>query len=106
MILNAPSPDTLGSNANPLWNWNRNTQAVQSQSQESNNLPQFQCKWEGCTRTHYFRRETDLWRHIRTIHVAPGAFRCVVGNCGKVFGRKDHFQQHVKRRHPYSHAGF
>ncbi|CEL11191.1 hypothetical protein ASPCAL14294 [Aspergillus calidoustus] len=47
----------------------------------------FICKWENCTSTHVFRREIDLIRHIKTIHVAPQAFLCQTYLRGKAFSR-------------------
>ncbi|KAL5339775.1 hypothetical protein BJX70DRAFT_363142 [Aspergillus crustosus] len=77
----------------------------QTQGPDSNFSHLFRCKWEGCRSTHHFRREGDLWRHIRSIHLAPNAFPCPVAGCDKVCGRKDHMQQHVKRHHALSRAG-
>ncbi|KAL5042382.1 hypothetical protein BDW71DRAFT_211229 [Aspergillus fruticulosus] len=59
----------------------------------------FQCKWQGCDSSHRFKRENDLIRHIRTIHISPDAWPCLMNNCGMAFGRKDHLIQHNKRRH-------
>ncbi|KAL4871504.1 hypothetical protein BDV12DRAFT_194269 [Aspergillus spectabilis] len=61
--------------------------------------PVLQCKWQGCDSSHQFKREGDLIRHIRTIHISPGFYLCLVNNCGKSFGRKDHLSEHQKRRH-------
>ncbi|KAL4913339.1 hypothetical protein BDW62DRAFT_167153 [Aspergillus aurantiobrunneus] len=57
------------------------------------------CKWDGCESTTYFRREADLWRHIRTIHISPRAYPCPEKKCLRAFGRKDHLDQHTRRRH-------
>ncbi|KAL3440462.1 hypothetical protein BJX65DRAFT_27363 [Aspergillus insuetus] len=59
----------------------------------------FICKWENCTSTHVFRREIDLMRHVKTIHVAPQAFPCHVGLCGRAFPRKDKLRDHMARVH-------
>ncbi|KAL2835417.1 hypothetical protein BJY01DRAFT_223687 [Aspergillus pseudoustus] len=59
----------------------------------------FECKWRGCKSSRPFRRETDLIRHLRTIHISPAAFVCPEGSCGKPFGRRDHLMEHLKRRH-------
>ncbi|KAL2813341.1 hypothetical protein BDW59DRAFT_167524 [Aspergillus cavernicola] len=61
--------------------------------------PSFQCKWEGCTSISHFARAIDLIRHIKTIHISPKAYPCLVKNCGKAFGRRDHLQEHTRRRH-------
>ncbi|KAL4904743.1 hypothetical protein BDW74DRAFT_154507 [Aspergillus multicolor] len=63
-------------------------------------LPVFQCKWEGCLTLNPFRREGDLIRHLKTIHISPARYPCLLKNCTKVFRRKDHLLQHQKRRHP------
>jgi hypothetical protein len=34
----------------------------------------FRCKWEGCRSSTNFRREGDLIRHLRTIHISPNAY--------------------------------
>lgn len=65
----------------------------------SRDSPGLQCRWENCTSKNCFRREADLMRHIKTIHVSPRAHECPVSNCGRCFGRKDHLGQHKKRRH-------
>ncbi|KAL3440149.1 hypothetical protein BJX65DRAFT_291024 [Aspergillus insuetus] len=57
----------------------------------------FQCKWAGCRSSRNFRREGDLIRHLRTIHISPTAFVCP--DCQRSFGRRDHLNEHVKRRH-------
>ncbi|RDW68828.1 uncharacterized protein DSM5745_08588 [Aspergillus mulundensis] len=59
----------------------------------------FRCKWQGCDGSHYFKREGDLVRHLRTIHISPGSYPCHAEGCTKVFGRRDHLCQHTKRRH-------
>ncbi|KAL4928146.1 uncharacterized protein BDV17DRAFT_264895 [Aspergillus undulatus] len=66
----------------------------------NSNTPLFRCRWEGCQSSTLFRRETDLLRHIKTIHISPEAYPCPEANCDRVFGRKDHVAQHMKRRHP------
>jgi hypothetical protein len=59
----------------------------------------FKCQWKGCLSLNDFRREADLLRHLKTIHISPAGYPCLLGNCNKVFGRKDHLQQHQRRRH-------
>ncbi|OJI99705.1 hypothetical protein ASPVEDRAFT_70037 [Aspergillus versicolor CBS 583.65] len=70
-----------------------------SQTLSPSDSPRLQCRWEDCTRKTCFRREADLMRHIRTVHVSPNAYVCPERNCGRPFGRKDHLGQHRKRRH-------
>ncbi|KAJ0419579.1 hypothetical protein BJY00DRAFT_154381 [Aspergillus carlsbadensis] len=59
----------------------------------------FRCKWAGCRSSRQFRREGDLVRHLRTIHISPAAFVCPYTECEKSFGRRDHLSEHVRRRH-------
>ncbi|KAL2816435.1 hypothetical protein BDW59DRAFT_153235 [Aspergillus cavernicola] len=65
--------------------------------------PGFPCKWQDCRSTTCFRREVDLMRHVKSVHVAPKAYCCLEPNCGKAFGRKDHLQNHKRNRHPDNH---
>ncbi|KAL2840137.1 hypothetical protein BJX68DRAFT_190066 [Aspergillus pseudodeflectus] len=73
---------------------------------EPNNSPasrppgeSYTCKWEGCISTIVFRREADLIRHLRTIHISPNQYPCTEPNCNWTFGRRDHLLHHVRRRH-------
>ncbi|KAL4789162.1 hypothetical protein BDV19DRAFT_395302 [Aspergillus venezuelensis] len=75
------------------------TADLTSLSSSSHGAPIYRCRWEGCTSATLFRREADLMRHLKTIHVSPQAYHCPVFNCDRVFGRKDHVNQHVNRRH-------
>ncbi|KAL2862619.1 uncharacterized protein BJX67DRAFT_365887 [Aspergillus lucknowensis] len=59
----------------------------------------FRCKWQGCRSYTSFRRETDLLRHLRTVHVSPKAYPCPEPNCDKGFGRKDHLRTHQRNCH-------
>lgn len=61
--------------------------------------PVFQCKWQGCRSSASFRRQVDLIRHLKTIHIAPDAYPCREPNCGVAFGRKDHLKAHSKMHH-------
>ncbi|KAL2841152.1 hypothetical protein BJY01DRAFT_14478 [Aspergillus pseudoustus] len=74
-------------------------QADQKMAPGSSTFKPKQCQWEGCTSRTLFRRENDLLRHLRTIHIAPSAFRCL--DCSKAFGRKDHLQNHRRKIHGY-----
>ncbi|KAL3458802.1 hypothetical protein BJX64DRAFT_265934 [Aspergillus heterothallicus] len=56
----------------------------------------FQCKWEGCKSNATYKRDAELWRHIRTKHLAPDAYRCPVAGCGRTFGRSDHLKIHER----------
>ncbi|KAL2826580.1 hypothetical protein BJY01DRAFT_255935 [Aspergillus pseudoustus] len=72
---------------------------TQQQAPGSSTYKPKQCQWNGCTSTNVFSRETELMRHLRTIHVSPEAFPCL--DCSRTFGRNDHLQQHRRKRHGY-----
>ncbi|KAJ9300136.1 hypothetical protein DTO271G3_2253 [Paecilomyces variotii] len=55
------------------------------------------CRWEGCTYTGDFSRDTTLWRHIKAIHLFPDAFAC--RQCRRNFGRKDKYDKHMRDAH-------
>ncbi|KAL3470116.1 hypothetical protein BJX99DRAFT_240108 [Aspergillus californicus] len=59
----------------------------------------YQCRWQGCRSTTLFRREHDLLRHLKSIHIRPDAYVCDIGGCRQTFGRRDHLLQHRRRRH-------
>ncbi|KAL5333321.1 hypothetical protein BJX70DRAFT_71592 [Aspergillus crustosus] len=61
--------------------------------------PVFQCKWSGCQSSTIFRREVDIVRHLRSIHLSPDAHHCLEKNCRRSFGRKDHLREHKRRCH-------
>ncbi|KAJ9262218.1 hypothetical protein DTO212C5_8015 [Paecilomyces variotii] len=57
------------------------------------------CRWEGCTYTGDFSRDTTLWRHIKAKHLFPSAFVCRVEQCQRAFGRKDKYDEHMRDAH-------
>jgi hypothetical protein len=57
------------------------------------------CKWEGCQYPRPFGREADLVRHLKTIHINPGAYICPELGCGKPCSRKDNLEAHRQRVH-------
>ncbi|RAO69341.1 uncharacterized protein BHQ10_005353 [Talaromyces amestolkiae] len=61
--------------------------------------PTFECKWEGCNYPGTFKREHELIRHLRTIHITPLAHHCPVEGCDKVCNRDDNLLQHMRNRH-------
>lgn len=63
--------------------------------------PSKKCEWKGCTFPRPFRREAELIRHIKTVHVSRDAYKCPI--CGKGFGRKDRMEDH-RRTHTHNHA--
>ncbi|KAH8700437.1 hypothetical protein BGW36DRAFT_357096 [Talaromyces proteolyticus] len=56
------------------------------------------CRWEGCKYLGSFRRDADLLRHVKAVHVSPDAYTCPIVGCGKPFGRKDKMEAH-RRAH-------
>ncbi|XRM37956.1 hypothetical protein ABZX51_001399 [Aspergillus tubingensis] len=66
-------------------------------SSRAHSPPTFECKWEGCSSSTRFSTEGDLVRHLKSIHISPDAYSCLV--CGQSFGRKDHLRYHQRRRH-------
>ncbi|KAL3479563.1 hypothetical protein BJX99DRAFT_221874 [Aspergillus californicus] len=77
---------------------------LDSHSHSPRTQPMFRCRWQNCQSSTYFRREQDLIRHIRSIHLHPTAYACQIDGCRKEFGRKDHLQQHITRIHPSSYG--
>lgn len=59
----------------------------------------FECKWEGCQYSGSFKREHELLRHLRTIHIAPLAHSCPAIGCDKVCNREDNLLKHIQNRH-------
>ncbi|KAL2825448.1 hypothetical protein BDW59DRAFT_72829 [Aspergillus cavernicola] len=61
--------------------------------------PVLECKWEGCTCTRHFTRESELLRHIRYIHLNPRQYTCPINLHCKPFNRKDNLREHMRRVH-------
>ena len=59
----------------------------------------FSCKWEGCQYPRPFGREAELVRHLKSVHIKPGAYICPDLGCGKPFNRKDNLDAHRQRVH-------
>ncbi|KAJ0422521.1 hypothetical protein BJY00DRAFT_311236 [Aspergillus carlsbadensis] len=59
----------------------------------------YKCDWAGCPSTVSFRDRNSLRRHVRSIHTHPTAYRCGLDGCQWAFGRKDHLEEHRRRRH-------
>ncbi|KAE8423474.1 hypothetical protein BDV36DRAFT_242659 [Aspergillus pseudocaelatus] len=74
--------------------------AIQS---ENDARPILRCRWEGCTSRRQFNREADLVRHIRTLHIAPRSYKCIIENCSKTYNRGDNLKEHILRVHQVSH---
>ncbi|CAI7663379.1 unnamed protein product [Penicillium pancosmium] len=74
-------------------------QSRQAAGIDVNHYGRYKCRWEGCTYTSTFSRQTCLWRHIKSTHVAPEEFKCPVRDCKESFGRKDKLQSHMRLCH-------
>ncbi|CEL08206.1 hypothetical protein ASPCAL11357 [Aspergillus calidoustus] len=61
--------------------------------------PSLQCRWQDCTSSATFRREADLLRLVKTVHVSRDAYRCPESHCDRTFGRRDHLRAHRRNRH-------
>ncbi|KAE8322524.1 hypothetical protein BDV39DRAFT_209665 [Aspergillus sergii] len=70
---------------------------------ENNARPILRCRWEGCTSRRHFNREADLMRHIKTLHIAPRSYKCVMENCSKAYNRGDNLKEHMLRVHQRPH---
>jgi hypothetical protein len=93
------TPAANASTIDPLARQRPNHYAAPRTPQLNHHPTSFQCKWQGCRSSRHFRREADLIRHIRTIHISPYAHPCYVEGCDRSFGRKDHLQEHLRRCH-------
>lgn len=70
-----------------------------SLARESTPTGILQCRWEGCTYTRDFGRESELLRHIRLIHIRPRRYPCPVSPGCRAFNRKDNLLEHLRRIH-------
>ncbi|KAI9368788.1 hypothetical protein BJX61DRAFT_536966 [Aspergillus egyptiacus] len=57
----------------------------------------YKCEWRDCHTPGRFKRELDLVRHLRTVHISPDRYRC--GDCDRAFGRKDQLNGHRTKHH-------
>lgn len=76
-----------------------NQQIPSSSSPPMDSTTSKKCEWKGCTFLRPFRRDAELMRHIKTVHVSRDAYKCPV--CGKAFGRKDKMEDH-RRIHTHT----
>lgn len=63
---------------------------------------QLRCRWEGCEYTGTFSRESDLLRHLKTVHICKDSYCCPVEGCQKVSNRCDNMKEHIRRVHQRS----
>jgi hypothetical protein len=71
---------------------------------ESDQAVAMLCKWEGCKYDGFFKREVDLVRHVRCVHISPRSYSCPAGGCRKSFNRKDNRDAHFRRLHESGEA--
>ncbi|RAL17379.1 uncharacterized protein BO97DRAFT_439320 [Aspergillus homomorphus CBS 101889] len=57
------------------------------------------CQWSGCRTEATFRRQVDLWRHIRHLHLSPRSIICPHQSCGRVFNRDANLREHLSHIH-------
>ncbi|KAJ0417767.1 hypothetical protein BJY00DRAFT_315559 [Aspergillus carlsbadensis] len=67
----------------------------------TNTYHPFRCMWDGCTSPTIFHNESDLARHLKTVHISPVAYPCPVQECSRAFGRNDHLVAHLRRVHKH-----
>ncbi|PLB47414.1 hypothetical protein P170DRAFT_240654 [Aspergillus steynii IBT 23096] len=70
----------------------------QDRQPNRNEKSHLQCEWKGCTYEKGFKRDADLWRHIKSLHLAP-SYRCGFPGCSRLFNRKDKIKEHVDKAH-------
>ncbi|KAL2801974.1 hypothetical protein BJX63DRAFT_139377 [Aspergillus granulosus] len=92
VVPSTPSDGSLQCHTTPDF-----VQSPRAHSQQSH--PGLQCRWEDCSSSTTFRREADLLRHLKTVHVSPKAFPCPELGCNKAFGRTDHLRAHRRNCH-------
>ncbi|KAJ5726843.1 hypothetical protein N7493_005870 [Penicillium malachiteum] len=69
------------------------------QTKEKSRTARFQCDWPGCQYSGSFGRNTELQRHIKTLHVLPGSFKCPVSGCCVSCNREDNLKSHQRNVH-------
>lgn len=55
-----------------------------------------QCRWQGCTDSSFFGRDTALRQHIKEEHILPGVFKCSTPGCGETFDRLSKLHGHSR----------
>ncbi|OKP10628.1 hypothetical protein PENSUB_3931 [Penicillium subrubescens] len=59
----------------------------------------YYCRWEGCPYSGTFNRESSLIRHLRKMHITPGAHPCPMPGCTRIYNRADTLSQHLRGVH-------
>ena len=60
-------------------------------------ISNFKCTEPECGGRSYFRNNTDLQRHVVSVHTKQKPYCCEL--CKKSFARSDHYKRHIKRVH-------
>ena len=60
-------------------------------------ISNFKCTEPECGGLSYFRNNTDLQRHVVSVHTEQKPYCCKL--CKKSFARSDHYKRHIKRVH-------
>ncbi|KAL2826583.1 hypothetical protein BJY01DRAFT_229612 [Aspergillus pseudoustus] len=94
--MQEPGQDNAAASSTPI---HRSFLAPTQDFPRSPRHQSLQCRWEGCNSSTIFRREADILRHLKTIHVSPKAYPCPEWGCNKAFGRKDHLRAHRRKCH-------
>ncbi|PWY69664.1 hypothetical protein BO94DRAFT_579153 [Aspergillus sclerotioniger CBS 115572] len=55
----------------------------------------YPCRWLACTKV--FQRNSDLIRHVNSLHLSPGSYICP--QCGHICNRKDNLKSHLQNMH-------
>lgn len=94
------------------------TRSIATQLTPSDRHPSdgvFQCQYPGCDRRLWnsFKRQSDLDRHFRSVHVTEPEHtfhcdypRCTAGRNLLPFTRKDHYREHLRDYHKEDTGGF
>ena len=60
-------------------------------------ISKFKCTEPECGGRFYFRNNTDLQRHLLSVHAKQKPHSCEL--CKKSFARSDHYKRHIKKMH-------
>ena len=60
-------------------------------------ISKFKCTEPECGGRFYFRNNTDLQRHVLSVHAKQKPHSCEL--CKKSFARSDHYKRHIKKMH-------
>ncbi|KAJ5715417.1 uncharacterized protein N7483_012598 [Penicillium malachiteum] len=69
------------------------------QTRKSSRTDRFECDWPGCRYPGSFGRNTELQRHIRTLHQLPKSYKCPASGCSVSCNREDNLKSHQRNIH-------